>query len=458
MKRIVVVLLTLLPFLAQAQDSTKVRLYGFVRNYFNYDSRQTVTVCGGEYLMIPADEDWNMTPEEEAAHIANGIGAFTEDGHLRYDRNAPSQAHLLALSSRFGLAFSGPDILGAQSNGKIEGDFAGFGNNNTILRLRLAYIKLTWRKTYEHCLADVSAVRSELLMGQDWHPLSGEIMPEVLGMAAGAPFRPHSRTPQLSWKFYPSECFGFTATALYQYQFTSAGPEGESAKYANQSIVPELFVGLNYRNGKIYSQLGVDYTHLTIRTDQPAAYTDPVTGNPVSFTISTIGRCDAFSPTFYFQYTRNLLAIKFRSTLAQNLAHLNMLSGYAEVGFAPGRIEYQPLTASVSYLNIAYGQRWRANLFVGYQKNLGLLGDYSILSPAGTYYGLYMKKGINNINSIYRVAPSISFNTKAFNIGLEYEWTAVTYGDLQPDGTVADNANLRQVSNHRICALVKYNF
>ena len=459
-KALSIIAISLIVNSALAQDTNKVniKLYGFVRNYFNYDSRQTVTVCGGEYLMIPADEDWNMTLAEEAAHIANGMGAYTGDGHLRYDRNAPSQAHLLALSSRFGLAFSGPDFLGARSNGKIEGDFAGFGNNNTILRLRLAYVKLTWHKTYEHCLAGVSAVRSELLMGQDWHPLSGEIMPEVLGMAAGAPFRPHSRTPQLSWKFYPSEHFGFTATALYQYQFTSAGPEGESAKYANQSIVPELFFGLNYRNNKIYSQLGVDYTHLTIRTDTPTAYFDPATGNPIYLTIPTIGYCDALSPTFYFQYTHNLFALKFRSSIAQNLAHLNMLSGYTEIGYTPGHIEYRPLTASVSYLNVAYGQRWRANLFLGYHKNLGLLGDYDIVNSAGTYFNLYMKKGINNINSIYRVAPSISFNTKAFNIGLEYEWTAVTNGDLQPDGTVANNANLHQVDNHRICALVKYNF
>ena len=147
-------------------------------------------------------------------------------------------------------------------------------------------------------------------------------------------------------------------------------------------------------------------------------------------------------------------ALKFRSTLAQNLGHLNMLSGYAWAVNADGDMAYIPMLASVSYLNLAaYASRWRFNIFLGYQKNLGLADkDYSIAE-------LYMKKGVKNINSIYRLAPSVSYNTKAFNIGLEYELTGVTYGDLDPqDGTVLDNDNLRQVLGHRLCAMVKYNF
>ena len=68
---------------------------------------------------------------------------------------------------------------------------------------------------------------------------------------------------------------------------------------------------------------------------------------------------------------------------------------------------------------------------------------------------LYMKKGVKNINSLWRVAPSLSYNTKAFNIGLEYEWTAVNYGDINKDASVNPK---RQVDGHRLCLLVKYNF
>ena len=111
----------------------------------------------------------------------------------------------------------------------------------------------------------------------------------------------------------------------------------------------------------------------------------------------------------------------------------------------------------VSYLNLSYGDQWRVNLFLGYQKNLGLADkDYSIM---GIVPELYMKKGVNNINSIYRLAPSVSYNTKAFNIGLEYELTGVAYGNLDPsDGMVHNDDNLRQVLGHRFCLLVKYNF
>lgn len=439
-----------LPFASAQDDSAavrkaqnvKIKPYGFIRNYFNYDSRRMLTVCGGEYLMIPYDEDWNMSEAD-----ANLLNAENQ----RYDRNAVPEAHLLALSSRFGVSLEGGQLtLGNQQwdlAGKLEGDFAGFGTTNTVLRLRLAYMTLRTQ--------DRRGCSHELLVGQDWHPLSGSIMPNVLGMAAGAPFRPHSRTPQVRYTLMPSD-FGFTVAALWQYQFTSPGPKGESSSYANQSLVPELFVGLNYRTREVYAQLGMDYTNLLIRTE--TSVTDAL-GNELYKSL-TKERCQSLSPTLYFQYTpvSGLFMLKMRSTLARNLAHLNMLSGYA---YATNGTDYGyiPMQASVSYLNVSVGSTWRANLFLGYQKNLGLADkDYTIAASDPSNY-LYMKKGVANINSIYRVAPSISFNTKIFNIGLEYELTGVSYG--QPDandGTVPNDDNLHQVLGHRVCLLVKYNF
>ena len=421
-------LLAALPFV-QAQDTNKVSVkpYGFVRNYLNYDSRQMLTVCGGEYLMIPRDEDWNLT-EAEAATL--GVE------HRRFDRNADPQTHLLALSTRFGLALNGPRIWGARSSGRVEADFAGFGNNNTVLRLRLAYLNLDWG-------------RHTLLVGQDWHPLSGNIMPEVLGMAAGAPFRPHSRTPQIAYAFHLAQ-FTFHLSALWQYQFTSPGPDGESASYANRTLLPECFVGVSYRNEHIYTQLGADYTRLTIQQEIPVTVYG---GTTPLYSILLTNSCQSLSPTFYFQYTQGLWAVKMRTTLASNLAHLNMLSGYAAVTTNGANYMFRPQCASVSYLNFAYGRRWRADLFLGYQQNLGLGDGYSVV--AQDFDNLYMKKSVKNIHILWRVAPSLSFNTQAFNIGLEYEWTAVLYGDINPDATVDPK---RHVDGHRLCLLVKYNF
>ena len=430
---------------ASAQDTAIVRKavkvsikpYGFVRNYLNVDSRRMMTVCGGEYLMIPYDEDWNMTETEAQVHNA---------ADERFDRNAVPEAHFLALSTRFGLALEGAHFMGFDLSGKVEGDFAGFGTSNTVLRLRLAYVTLRRKNSFG---------QHELLLGQDWHPLSGSIMPNVLGMAAGAPFRPHSRTPQVRYTYSP-DGFGFCAAALWQYQFTSPGPDGESASYAHRSLVPELFFGLHYRSPELYAQLGIDYTNLLIRREIPVV--DYFSGATLYNRLDK-GRCHSFSPTVYFQYSPLGIPfmLKFRSTLAQNLGHLNMLSGYAWAANAGGNRAYVPMQSLVSYLNLSYGDQWRVNLFLGYQKNLGLADkDYSIM---GIVPELYMKKGVNNINSIYRLAPSVSYNTKAFNIGLEYELTGVAYGNLDPsDGMVHNGDNLRQVLGHRLCLLVKYNF
>ena len=82
-----------LPFV-QAQESNKVTVkpYGFVRNYFNFDSRKTYTVIGGEYNMIPYDID-------------------TVDG---VDLNDVASTQLQAISSRFGFDLQGPELWGMQ--------------------------------------------------------------------------------------------------------------------------------------------------------------------------------------------------------------------------------------------------------------------------------------------------------------------------------------------------------
>jgi len=414
-----------------AQDTTQavkqssnqaIKVYGFVRNYLTFDSRKTYTVVGGEYNMIPFDEKWNEDHSEDLNDVAS--------------------MQLQALTSRFGVDIKGPMLCGWNTSGKLEGDFGGFGTNNTVLRLRLAYLKL-------------SKGGSELVIGQDWHPLSGNIMPDVLGMASGAPFRPHSRTPQIRGTRYWG-AFGYTAALLWQLQYMNNGPKAandptstNSIDFANNALWPEAFLGLNFKQGPWYAQVGVDAQMIRPRTH---AFDGTVT-KKVDETVSS------FTPTLYAQYVEGPWSVKFRTLLAQNTSHLNQLVGYGVTAVnADGSWDYAPLRATISYLNIAYGKKVRYNLFIGYMKNLGAGED---LYDFGTNnYRIYMKGGENftHLNSVYRIAPSVSYNVKAFSFGLEYEWTAATYGDLASDGSILDNANLHQVSNHRLCALVKYNF
>ena len=408
--------------------SVSVKPYGFVRNYFTYDSRNMYTVIGGEYDMLPYDRN-----------MKDGV-----------DLNDYANAKFLAITTRIGLNLAGPEVWGAATSGKIEADFGGFSTTNSVLRIRLAYVKLDWRHANQS--------RSELLMGQDWHPLSGSIMPDALGMAAGAPFRPHSRTPQVRYAYTLQSGFGVTASALYQLQFMYNGPSGSnlrsttpSVDFANNAIVPELFVGLNYRNEHLYAQLGADVQTLRPRYFGTNASAQTVEVDEVFTTVT---------PTVYAQYQTGLFGVKMRALYANNTSHVNQLNGYAVTGFDPitGEAEYTALKAAIGYLNFSYGKKYKANLFLGYMKNLGAGKDLYDFGVGD--YQLYVKGNDNftHLNSIWRVAPAVSYNLKHFNIGLEYELTGATYGDWASDGSILDNDNLHQVVNHRVCALVKYNF
>ena len=91
-------------------------------------------------------------------------------------------------------------------------------------------------------------------------------------------------------------------------------------------------------------------------------------------------------------------------------------------------------------------------------KNLGA-GQDLYADAAGNNF-IFMKGGeaFTHLNSLWRIAPSISFNLSYINLGLEYEMTAATYGDRASDGSILLNDNLRNIVNHRICMLARYNF
>ena len=112
-------------------------------------------------------------------------------------------------------------------------------------------------------------------------------------------------------------------------------------------------------------------------------------------------------------------------------------------------------------------------LFLGYVKNLGLADPVAtgFLKKEDVYF---CSNGFSNLNQMYRINPQIIYNIGKMNVGLEYQWTAVQYGDYtksvvdvedgQPITYTTLNAralatdNLHWVGNHRINLMVKYNF
>ena len=192
---------------ASAQEKPSVKLYGFVRNYACYDTRESLTSNSEQFYYMPKDE--KLDPNGD-------------------DINKQSNIMLLSITTRLGLNITGPEFLGAKTSAKIEADFAGFGTSNTVLRIRQAYAKMDWEKHH-------------VLVGQAWHPIMGDMMPDVFSLETGAPFTPFSRSPQVRYD-YTTKGLTLTATALYQYQYTSYGPKGSSYDYARNAVVPEIYL------------------------------------------------------------------------------------------------------------------------------------------------------------------------------------------------------------------------
>lgn len=393
---------------AKAQEKPSIKLYGFVRNYACFDTRESMTSNSEQFYYMPKDE------------------AFDANGD---DINAQPNMMLLSITTRLGANITGPEFLGAKTSAKIEADFAGFGTSNTVLRIRQAYAKMDWEK-------------NTVLLGQAWHPMMGDMMPDVFSLETGAPFTPFSRTPQLRYD-YKNKGFTLTATALYQFQYTSYGPDGASFNYARNAIVPELYFQAMYKNGGFQIGAGVDL--LTIKPRQKFEHNGATYKCKEDPVVSV-------SPTLFASYKNGNWGVKGRFTYAQNAAHLSMISGYGVTSIdANGEQEYGTLNSVGGWVDVTYKQPLKKGFltfccFAGYTKNLGCQDD--IVGP------IYMR-GEKNMDNMWRVAPSVLYTHNAMSFGIEYNPTTVAYGTADSRYKVKDTHN---VTNHRICAMMKYNF
>lgn len=402
------VLMTMFIGGAKAQEKPSVKLYGFIRNYACFDTRENLTSNSEQFYYMPKDEKLD----------ANGD-----------DLNEQPNMMLLSITTRLGLNVTGPEFLGAKTSAKIEADFAGFGTSNTVLRIRQAYAKMDWK-------------HNSLLVGQAWHPIMGDMMPDVFTLETGAPFTPFSRSPQVRYD-YKNKGFTLTATALYQYQYTSYGPEGSSFNYARNAVVPELYLQAMYKNGGFQVGAGVDI--LTLKPRQSFEHDGAVYKCTEDMLVG-------FTPNLFASYKGDRWGFKGRVTYAQNAAHMSMISGYGVTKvYDDGEQKYGTLNSIGGWFDITCRQQLKKGYltwcwFFGYTKNLGCEDD--IVGP------IYMR-GEKNMDSMWRVAPSVLYTHNAMQIGIEFNATTVAYGTPDSRYKVSDTHN---VSNGRICAMLKYNF
>lgn len=389
------------------ETSTKIKFYGFIGNDFFYNSRQNKDLVDGVIQLFPLPADLN-----------SGI-----------DKNAVPQAEMLSVNTRLGIDITGAPILGAKTCGKIEADFDGFGTSFYVFRIRQAFMKLNWDKT-------------ELLIGQTWHPLFGNVSPTVLCANAGGPFQPFNRSPQIRVKQSITSTLSLTAAALYEMQYSSIGPVGTSNVYLKNAMIPDIFLGAECKTRHWTSGLGVDYKTIKPDTKQ------------ISSLIAVA----------YSQYACPGFQLKTKVTCGQNPSDQLMLGGYGVskyAGDSTTAVSYTNFNDLSGWINAVYGTKFQVSLFLGATKNLGT-SELLDIKKGGklTMYG-YGFYDVNNntqqqaLDMMYRIAPSVTYNLSNLKFGIEYDFSSASYGTVQRSGNVI---NPYTVNNNRVLVSINYLF
>jgi hypothetical protein len=442
----------------KAEPKNNFKLYGFIRNYFIFDSRESISGTGDLFYYLPKDVSLNHSGE---------------------DINATSSFRFLALTSRLGVDVSGYKIGNVHFGAKIEGDFyAGLSNSsnanatlyfpgNTKIsgtaqaRLRQAFATVTWKELQMGVNGKASV---GLKIGQAWHPMAAD-HPHIFSLEAGAPFGPFSRTPLVQMDANLGENWVISAAAIWQQQYQSAGPVGTSAIYMKYGKTPEMYAAVAYKNNGFLLRAGVDVLSIKPRVFSSITLPDPTEEEPnrtktvIDHKVSD--RKTSVLGYVYTQYTYKKFAIKAKTTFGEGGEHMNLMSGYAKIGEnEDGSWNYASLRNSSSWLSMSYGKKWQGVLFLGYLKNLGLAEAVSGPIKKNDVY--FCTNGFSNINQMFRINPQIIYNIGKMNVGLEYQYTGVQYGKYDENGCLNERAlavkELHMVGNHRVNMMVKYNF
>lgn len=409
--------------------------YGFIRNYFTYDSRESISGTGDLYNYQPKDQNLNAYGD---------------------DLNATSTFRFLSLTTRVGLNIVDYKWRNTEFSGKIEADFyAGLStktnqthsvSGTAQLRLRQAYVTLGW----DSLKMGKDFARVDLTIGQTWHPMAADLC-DVIALASGAPFGPFNRSPQVKMDARLGKYVTLTAAGLWQMQYLSTGPEGQSAEYMLYSKTPEAYLGLSFHDKGFLMRVGADVLSI-----QPRHLGKDAAGE----TIKVNERITTASPFIYLQYKKGEFSIKAKSIFAEAGEHMNLNSGYGISKINPdGSYEYTPLRNSSSWISIVYGgkvgaqedkhpQKLQGILFAGYIHNFG---------TKDTLVGSLYTPRPNTMREMWRLTPTLLYTIGKFQVGLEYEITSVQYGKGLDTHGLAQN-DLHWVTNHRLQLMTKYNF
>jgi hypothetical protein len=390
-------------FAQQEQSTIGITFSGFVKTDIMYDSRQTVTVREGHFLLYPSPvlSDRSNT-----------------------DINAKANFNILSIQTRLVGKISGPEALGAKTSGVIEGEFFGTSDADVSgFRVRHAYVRMDWAS-------------SSLLIGQFWHPMFVvEMFPGVVSFNTGAPFQAFSRNPQIRFSYSYGK-MKFIAAALSQRDFQSNGPAGFSSSYMRNAVLPNFHAQVQYAGDAGIVGFGFDHKSLVPRI----VTTRNVAANASIVSTALLG---------YGKLTLDPVTIKLEGTYGGNLSDQMMLGGYAVASFdsVTGIESYSSLRNFSLWGEISAGKEVEYALFAGYSKNLGAPDNL-----AGPSYG----RG-TDIDNLLRIAPRVVWNTGKLRFATEFEYTVAAYGtpNRSNKGKVE---NVQTSANARVLAAAYYFF
>ena len=449
MNRIIFLLAGLFFFLIKSMsqevkedDEIQLKLSGYVKSDFIFDSRQNFALREGHFLLwpLPIKNDQNGN-----------------------DIYAKPNFNFLALQSRLTLSITGPNAFNAKTSGVIEGDFFGQANDNiNLLRLRQAYIKFTWTK-------------AELILGQYWNPMFlTKCFPAVISFNTGAPFQPFARNPQVRFTYSVNK-YRVLIAALSQRDYSSRGINGASGDYLRNSNIPDIHFQVHYENkydpsgSELFIGAGVSYKTIVPRlysevlVQQAYDSLNAATGNimhvpSIKNNYEVDEKVSGLSAIFFFKYAFRAVTFKFESVYGENDTDVLSLSGFAVKGIADsvtGRQDYTPVRNATVWGEIhTNGKRIQLGIFGGYSKNLGTkesINDKRV-------YGL-----ITNLESIYRISPRIVIKSGKIQAAGEVEYSYANFGKTDSSGNPELDSNgvpsgITGVSNLRFLMAVYYFF
>ena len=387
--------------------------HGFIRSYFAFDTRESSAGTEDLYYYMPKDIN---SPAGE-------------------DLNDQMSFRFAALTSRVWVDVKGFQFGAYNIGGRIEADFYAGLNGVTgtaQLRLRQAFVSLardgrTWK------------------IGQTWHPMAADL-PDIFSLETGAPFGPFNRSPQVNLDWKINDWFGVTAAALWQMQYTSTGPNGASADYIKYGLTPECYLGFNFFTKKSLFRIGGDIVSIKPRNNDGQR--------------KVKDRLTTYNAFVYAQTKADNWNFKGKVTYAQDGGHMNLVGGYGVSGIMEDGISYlytPNQTISGWFTAMAKFGNWQPQMLLGYIENMGAYKGILSKEVLGTARDpFYEKNSAGTVARMARIQPELIYNLGKLQFGIEYMVTGVQYGTA--DAYKHATTDLHWVLNHRVQALVKFNF